>query len=81
MSKDEYRFVQHQTFEMDGFRVVDATSTGPRPHDDLVWVGCEGIEGRWLSPDQALTLASAIADVAKSNLARRGQPVPDSHVK
>ena len=74
MPKDEYGYLEHQTFDINGFRVVDATATGPRPHDDVVWVGYDGLSGSWLSPDQALELAAAIAAVAKSNLARRGQP-------
>lgn len=73
MANDEYGYVEHQTFEVDGFRVADATSTGPRPHDDLVWVGHGGMEGRWLSPERALALAAAISKAANGNLARRGQ--------
>ena len=72
MSKDEYGYVEHQIIEVEGFRVVDATATGPRPHDDLVWVGYEGMDGRWLSPENALTLAASIFKAANGNLARRG---------
>ena len=73
MKKDEYGYVEHRLLEVEGFRVVDATATGPRAHDDLVWVGYGGIEGQWLTPAQALTLAGAITEAAHANLARRGQ--------
>lgn len=72
MSKDEYGYVEHHVFEVEGFRVVDATATGPRPHDDLVWVGFGGVDGRWLAPENALALAASIAKAANGNLARRG---------
>ena len=71
MSKEEHGYVEHQTFEVEGFRVSDATATGLRPHDDLVWVGYGGTEGRWLSPESALELARGIVTVVNSNLARR----------
>lgn len=77
MPNDEHGYVEHQLCEVEGFRVVDATATGLRPHDDLVWVGYGGTEGRWLAPDRALTLAAAITKVANGNLARRGQPIPN----
>lgn len=70
MTQDTY--VEHQVMEVEGFRVVDATAIGSRPHDDLVWVGYGGMEGRWLTPSEALDLSAAIALVANSNLARRG---------
>ncbi len=72
---DEPGYVEHKFWEIDGFRVVDAT-IGPRTHDDLVWVGYGGTEGRWLPPAIAIDLAAAITKAAKGNLARRGQPVP-----
>ena len=56
---------------------MDATATGPREHDDLVWVGYGGTEGRWLTSDKALELAAAITAVANGNLVRRGQSVSD----
>lgn len=71
MTPDSY--VEHQILEVESFRLVDATATGSRPHDDLVWVGYGGFEGRWLTPDRALTLAAGIAVVANGNLVRRGQ--------
>lgn len=71
MTNDTY--VEHQVLDIEGFRVVDATATGVRSHDDLLWVGYGGTEGRWLTPGQALTLAAAITAVANSNLVRRGQ--------
>lgn len=72
MPNDKYNYAEHQLFEAEGFRVVDATATGPRSHDALVWVGYGGTEGRWLSPEAALDLAKGIVAVANSNLARRG---------
>lgn len=78
MPNDEHGYIEHQLWEVDGFRVVDATATGRCPHDDLVWVGYGGMDGRWLSPAIALDLAAAITKAAKGNLARRGQPVPNS---
>lgn len=77
MSNDEHGYVEHQTFEVEGFRVSDATATGLRPHDDLVWVGYGGTEGRWLAPEKALALAAAITKAANGNLARRGHPIPN----
>jgi len=81
MSKDEYGYVEHQLVEVDGFRVVDATSTGLRPHDDLVWVGYGGVEGSWITSDDALALAVAITTVATGNLVRRGQLSADVGVR
>lgn len=75
MAQDTY--VEHQVMEVEGFRVVDATAIGSRPHDDLVWIGYGGTEGRWLSPEDALALASAITKAVSGNLARRGQPMPN----
>ncbi|EKD97753.1 MAG: hypothetical protein ACD_23C00751G0015 [uncultured bacterium] len=74
MANDEYGYVEHQTFEVDGFRVADATSTGPRPHDDLVWVGHGGMEGRWLTPEAALDLAAVINQTVAVHVARRAKP-------
>ena len=51
MSNGEYGYLEHQILEVEGFRVVDATATGPRAHDDLVWVGFGGVEGSWLTPN------------------------------
>lgn len=70
---NEDGYEEHQILEVEGFRMVDATATGSRPHDDLVWVGFGGMEGRWLTPDQALAVATGISAVAKGNLLRRGQ--------
>lgn len=70
MSEDKYGYVEHLTVEVDGFHVTDATATGPRPHDDLVWVGF-GMEGRWLSREDAVQLSAAIAKVTASQLCRR----------
>lgn len=67
-----FGYVEHQFVDVEGFRVVDATSTGSRPHDDLVWVGYGGMGGCWLRPEEALALSAAIAKVANGNLARRG---------
>ena len=78
MPNDEHGYIEHHLWEVEGFRVVDATATGQRPHDDLVWVGYGGVEGRWLPPAIALDLAAAITKAAKGNLARRSQPVSTS---
>lgn len=75
MEDPDHGYTEHQLAEVEGFRVVDATATGQRPHDDLVWVGCGGMDGRWLTPGKALALAAAITKVANSNLAWRGQSV------
>jgi len=66
-------YVEHQAMEIEGFHVADATATGSRAHDDLVWVGYGGMNGRWITPKQALALAAAITAVANSNLVRRSQ--------
>jgi hypothetical protein len=66
-------YVEHLSLEAEGFRLVDATATGLRPHDDLVWIGCGAQDGKWITPDAALTLAAAITSVATDNLARRGK--------
>lgn len=71
-------YAEHEVYEVNGFRVVDATDTGIRPHDDLIWVGYGGRDGRWLSPSNALELAVAITKAANGNLSRRGQSVPNS---
>lgn len=70
VSKDTY--VEHRSLVVQGFRVVDATATGNRGHDDLVWVGYDGEGGRWLSPEEALAVASSIASVTVSHLVPRG---------
>lgn len=66
-------YVEHVSLEVEGFRVTDATATGERPHDDLIWVGY-GIEGRWLTPEAALDLAAAINDSVAMHVARRAKP-------
>lgn len=71
-------YIEHEIHEIEGFRVVDATSAGSRPHDDLIWVGYGGMDGRWVSPSTALQLAAAITKAANSNLFRRGLKVPNS---
>ncbi|MDO9236192.1 MAG: hypothetical protein Q7U28_09205 [Aquabacterium sp.] len=71
MSDKEYGYVEHQLLEVQGFRVVDATATGPRAHDDLVWVGYGGVEGRWLSPEEAVSVAASIAKVVAAHVVRR----------
>jgi hypothetical protein len=32
----EYNYIEHSVMEVEGFRIVDATATGPRPHDDYM---------------------------------------------
>lgn len=71
-------YIEHEVHEIEGFRVVDATTTGSRPHDDLIWVGYGGMDGRWVSPSTALQLAAAITKAANLNLSRRGLKVPKS---
>jgi hypothetical protein len=71
MKVADYSYAEHQVLEVEGFRVVDATAAGRRPHDKLVWVGYGGMEGRWITPEKALALAAAITAVANGNLARR----------
>ena len=67
-----YGYVEHQIHEVAGFKIVDATSTGPRPHDDLIWVGVGGgMDGRWMSPQHAMELVGAIANAAFGNVQRR----------
>jgi hypothetical protein len=72
--ENDYGYTEHQIAEVDGFCVVDATATGLRPHDDLIWIGY-GIEGRWITPAIAIELAETIKTVALSNLFRRGQSI------
>ena len=72
MDKDTY--VEHQVHEVEGFRVVDATATGTRPHDDLIWVGYGGMDGRWITPEAALDLAAAINQTVAVHVARRAKP-------
>lgn len=69
-----YKYEEHQAIEVEGFRVVDATMAGPRPHDDLVWIGRD-CSGKWLTPNEAQALSKAILAVANNNLARRGLPI------
>lgn len=71
MSDAKFGYVEHQTLEIEGFRIADATATGPRPHDDFVWVGFGGVDGRWLTPEAAVQVAAAIAKIAASHVSRR----------
>jgi hypothetical protein len=65
-------YEEHQIHEVAGFRIVDATSAGPRPHDDLIWIGVgDGIEGKWIAPESAMALVAAIAQTAHGNMERR----------
>ncbi len=61
---------EHKVIEVEGFRVVDATSSTYPIHDNLIWVG-QGTHGRWITIDQATKLAKAILDITDNNLARR----------
>lgn len=76
MSDKQQGYEEHQRIDVEGFSISDATATGLRPHDDLIWVGYGGMGGRWLTPDEALQVASAIVSVAHSNLERRGLAIP-----
>jgi hypothetical protein len=73
MPDNKYGYVEHETAEVAGFLITDATSTGPRPHDDLIWVGYRN-DGRWLTPDEALAIAAAINKVAYSHIERHRTP-------
>jgi hypothetical protein len=68
-TKYKREYFEHETAEVAGFSITDATSTGLRPHDDLIWVGYRG-EGRWLQPDEALALADSIKTIIASHVAR-----------
>jgi hypothetical protein len=70
MSTDGY--TEHKAVEIGAFVVVDATATGSRGHDDLVWIACRG-EGEWVSPEQAMEFAKAIESVVLSHNTRRGK--------
>jgi hypothetical protein len=70
MENADYGYTEHQITEVEGFRVVDATATGPRPHDDLIWIGYDG-EGRWVTAATAIKIAAAITTVATSSIMRR----------
>lgn len=64
-------YTEHSAIEAHGFCITDATNTDPdRPHDDLLWVGYGGMEGRWLTADQAEEVARAIDAVVQSHRAR-----------
>lgn len=65
-------YVVHTDIEVEGFQLTDATASGSRGHDDLVWVGYGGMDGRWLTPEKAMAVAAAITTVATANLVRRG---------
>lgn len=65
-------YTEHTKVEAHGFQAVDATNTEPdRGHDDLIWVGYGGMEGRWLTADQAAGVARAIDAVVESHRTRR----------
>jgi hypothetical protein len=70
-------YTEHTSLEAHGFRIVDATDTGPRsPFDDLIWVGYGGMEGRWLTADQVEELAGALFGAATVHRARHAAEVP-----
>lgn len=71
--RSTHEYVEHFSIDVEGFRVTDATSTGHRPHDDLIWIGCDGLGGRWLKPEAALEVASAIQTVVHSHASRHGE--------
>lgn len=68
MNQDTY--VVHLELEVEGFRMVDSTATGDRGHDDLIWVGYAGGDGRWLAPQEALAVAKAIETVVAAHVSR-----------
>lgn len=65
-------YTEHKAVKVDVFEVVDATATGERAHDDLIWIGCFG-EGKWVSPERAMEFAKAIETVVEAHNARRGK--------
>ena len=69
MVKDDY--LELMSLGIEGFRIVDATSTGTRDHDDLVWIGYGGMDGRWMTPEQALSVSKGIEAVVAFHRARR----------
>jgi hypothetical protein len=70
MSDTHGKYTIHTDINVAGFNVVDSTTTGGlRPHDDVIWLGY-GIEGRWLTPEEVLTLAEALKTTAQSHIAR-----------
>lgn len=71
-----HTYTEHTKIEAHGFEIVDATDTGPRcPHDDLIWVGYGGMDGRWLTPSQVEELAGALFGVATVHRARHAAQV------
>lgn len=69
---EQSQYVEHQIHEVSGFSIVDATSTGLRGHDDLIWIGTtDGQGGSWISPESAMALVAAIAQTAHGNMERR----------
>jgi hypothetical protein len=69
--KSQHSYVEHTKLELGGFVVADATATGLRPHDDLIWIGIND-GGRWVTPLDAVAYSRAIQDVVASHYARRG---------
>jgi hypothetical protein len=37
---------------------------------DLLWVGVDGMEGRWLKPEEALEFAHALESIAHAHIDR-----------
>lgn len=67
----QYEYTEHTKFDQDGFVVVDATSTGSRPHDDLIWIGINE-SGRWVTALEAVAYSRAIQQVVAAHCERRG---------
>lgn len=69
-SKNEYEFIEYESKEVAGFLVADSQSKGLRPHNDVIWLGYGGVNGRWMTPDELLELAEAIKTVVASHIER-----------
>lgn len=75
-------YTEHTKIEAYGFEINDVTVSGcsnvgcDRDHDDLIWVGYGGLEGRWLTVDQVEELAGALFGAATVHRARHAAKVP-----
>lgn len=63
---NQNRYTEYSVSEFDRISIVDATIDGK----DLIWVGCGGTNGTWLSPEQVIELASKLNAVAALHNAR-----------
>lgn len=64
-------YIEHKVMELDGgLKVVDATVSGLRQHDDLIWIEING-GGRWVTPLEAVAYSRAIQEVVAFHCERR----------